>query len=286
MANPTTTIVGTDAREQSDGAIRAGALFADRGDTWQIVSAVPPFPLMSAELDLHITPEILDASRRVRLRLVQEQLERVLGSAAVKVEIVVRNGAPADVLCAVAGEVGATLIVTGLGRHRIVDRLLADETAVRIIRAASTPVLAVPDDFSRAPRTAIVGVDFSEASLHAARLAIQMIHGAATIYLANVAPRDDVLSLAARGRAAYEAQAITKLQQLADQLDAPKAVHLQPVVLQGDSGTALLSYAADTQSELIALGTRGLGLVSRLFLGSVATKVIRASPIAVLTVPS
>jgi len=285
MTTPSTILVATDGREQSDGAIRAGALFAENGDAWHIVSVVPPLPPVSAELDLHISTEVRDASRDERRRVVQEQLRRVMSQAS-KVDVDVRSGDPADIVSRVATESGAKLIVTGLGRHRLVDRLLADETTLHIIRSAQAPVLAVPPEFSRAPQTAIVGVDFSETSMHAAQLALQMVRGAATVYLANVAPREDVLSLATNAGATYEARAMTKLQQLADELEPPKFVHLQPVVRKGDSGTALLSYAADTQSELIAVGTRGLGLVSRLLVGSVATKVIRAATIAVLTVPA
>jgi nucleotide-binding universal stress UspA family protein len=285
IPNPSTIIVATDGREQSDGAIRAATLFAELGDAWRIVSVVPPFPVVSAELDLHISAEVLDASRDERRRVVHEQVRRVLGQS-VKVGVDVRNGDPAAVVSRTAAEAGVKLIITGLGRHRLVDRLLADETTLHIIRSAPTPVLAVPPEFSRAPQTAIVGVDFSETSLRAARLALHMVRGAATVYLANVAPREDAFSLATGGRAAYVEQATTKLHQLADELKPPELVHLQPVVRHGDPGTALLSYAADTRSELIAIGTRGLGLVSRLLLGSVATKVIRGSTIPVLTVPA
>src|SRR4029078_13733780 len=84
----------------------------------------------------------------------------------------------------------------------------------RLFAPRPPPVLAVPPDFSRAPLIAIVGVDFSEASVRAARLALQMVRGAATVYLANVAPREDVLSLATNAGATYEARAMTKLQHL------------------------------------------------------------------------
>lgn len=284
MPGAPSIIVATDGREQSDGAMRAGALYAGDGNHWRIVSVVSPFPVVSAELDLHISAEAHDASREERQRIVNEQVRRVFGEDA-KVDVDIRSGDPADVLARAATEARATLIITGLGRHRLIDRLLADETTLHIIRSAPTPVLAVPPEFNRAPQTAIVGVDFSEASTRAARLALQMVQGAATIYLANVAPRDNVFGLATNARATYASRALGKLQLLANELETPDLMHLQPVVREGDSGTALLSYAADTRSELIAIGTRGLGLVSRLLLGSVATKVIRASTIAVLTVP-
>jgi len=285
MPNSSSVVVATDGREQSDGAIRAGALLAERGRAWRIVSVVPPFPVVSPELDLRIGAEVIEASREERHAVVNAQIRRLLGNG-VKVDIDVRSGHPADTISRVAGEANATLVVTGLGRHRLIDRLLSDETALQIIRTAPTPALAVPMEFSRLPQTAIVGVDFSDASMHAARAALEMVSDTATIYLANVAPREDVLSLATGGQAAYESQAKAELRQFVDRLQPPDRMHMQPVVRQGDPGGALLSYADETHSDLIAIGTRGLGLVSRLLLGSVATKVIRASTIPVLTVPA
>jgi nucleotide-binding universal stress UspA family protein len=75
------------------------------------------------------------------------------------------------------------------------------------------------------------------------------------------------------------------MSELITRLDVPAGVHVQPVARQGDPGAQLLEYAADTQSGMIAVGTRGQGFVARMLVGSVATKIIRASPIAVLTLP-
>jgi nucleotide-binding universal stress UspA family protein len=285
MWPPSRILVATDGREQSDGAIRAGAWLAQTGAPWRIVSAVPPLPIVSADLDLQINADTIEASLATQRRLVHDQLQRVLRGNPIA-EIDVRHGSPADVVCRTAEETNASLIVAGLGRRNLVDRLLADETALRLIRSAQVPVLAVPPDFASAPRTAIVGVDFSGNSVHAAELAIRLVQDIATIYLASVAPRENVFTLATGGRDAYEAHVMPKLKQLARDLQPPPRVHLQPVVKQGDPATELLAYARETQSELIAIGTRGLGLVSRLLLGSVATKIVRASPMAVLTVPT
>jgi nucleotide-binding universal stress UspA family protein len=51
---------------------------------------------------------------------------------------------------------GASLIILGLGAHGVTARLLGRETAVRVMRAARTPVLAVPRE---APGAATRGRD-------------------------------------------------------------------------------------------------------------------------------
>ena len=277
-------VVATDGRQQSDGAIRAGALFG--GTTgWRILSAAPLLHNLVPELDLGITAEALEVLREQQLQSVRDQLRRVLGEDA-RIDVDIATGDPAQATATVATRENASLIICGLGRHRIVDRLLGDETALAIIRVATHPVLAVPDDFAHRPRYAVVGMDFSEGSIGAAQLAPRFISNAATIYLVHVAPRDHLLHLVPGGFAAYEEHARAQLQLVVNRLNVPSGVHIQPVVRQGDAGTELLRFAEGVGDVLMAMGTRGLGFVARLLLGSVATKVIRASPTPVLTIPT
>lgn len=277
-------IVATDGRQQSDGAVRAGALYGGKKG-WRIVSAAPLLHNLIPELDLGITAEALDVLRDQQSQSVREQLRRVLGEDA-RIEVDIATGDPALATETIATREKASLIICGLGRHRIVDRLLGDETALSIIRVATHPVLAVPDDFARQPRYAVVGMDFSEGSIHAAQLAPRFTSKAATIYLVNVAPRDNLLYLVPGGFTAYEEQAKAQLQLVVNRLRVPSGVHFDSVVRQGDAGTELLRFAEEVGDGLIAMGTRGLGFVARLLLGSVATKVIRSSPMPVLTIPA
>jgi len=278
-------LVATDGREQSDGAVRGGALFGESMGGWRVVSAAPVIYRFAPELDLHITAEAIDVLRDEQRQAAESQIRRVLGQSAC-VDVEIGTGSPAEVIAAAAGRNNVSLIVCGLGRHRIVDRLLGDETALAIIRTAGKPVLAVPQEFAHAPRTAVVGIDFSEASIHAAQIALTLIHGAATVYLVNVAPHESVLNIVSGSLAAYEDRARAELELVASHLDVPPRVHVQPHVRQGDPGSELLQYAKQTDAQLIAVGTRGQGFMARLLLGSVATKVVRASPITVLAIPS
>src|SRR5690348_4487788 len=74
-------VVATDGREQSDGAVRAGALFG-RAKGWHIVSAAPVLHNFAPEFDLGITAMALDALRDQQRAAVHDQLRRVLGDDA------------------------------------------------------------------------------------------------------------------------------------------------------------------------------------------------------------
>jgi nucleotide-binding universal stress UspA family protein len=276
-------LVATDGREQSDEAVRAGALLADGSESWRVVTVASPFPIMAPELDLQITAEAVAAHREAQVESARSQVHRIVGHQDVRVDAL--DGDPANVITRAAAEMNASLIVAGLGRHNIVDRVLSDETVLRLIRSASTPVLAIGPEFG-IPRTAVVGLDFSENSVHAAQLALRFVGYGATVYLMNVAPRPDLLGMVAGGPAAYHENATARMSELITRLEVPDGVHVQPVVRQGDPASHVLEYAAATQAGMIAVGTSGQGFVARMLVGSVASKIIRGSPIAVLTLPS
>ena len=70
----------------------------------------------------------------------------------------------ADTPAAPIGRVSdAGVACVGLGVHGFVARVFGDETALRLIRFGSVPVLAVPPAFTRAPRTIVVAVDMKKA---------------------------------------------------------------------------------------------------------------------------
>jgi len=276
-------IVATDGREQSDAAVRAGAVLGGSSDAWSVVTVVSPLPIVAPELDLRLAAEAVAAHRETQVDAVRDQVRRILGERAVRVETL--DGGPADVIARAAADTNASLIVAGLGRHNIVDRVLGDETVLRLIRSTSTPVLAVGPVFD-IPRAVVVGVDFSETSVRAAQLALRFVSHGATVYLMNVAPREDLLGMVTGGFAAYEERALATMSELVTHLEVPGGVHVQPTVRKGDAGSHILEYAADTRADMIAIGTRGQGFVARMLVGSVATKIIRASPIAVLTQPT
>ncbi len=59
---------------------------------------------------------------------------------------------------------------------------------------------------------------------------------------------------------------------------------VETAVLRGKTGQAIIDYATDHDIDLIVMGTHGRTGLDRLLIGSVAEKVIRESPIPVITV--
>ena len=276
-------IVATDGREQSDAALVAGRLLAADKDALRVASVLQPMPIMTPEVTLPISPDV-EASRRADLkRGVQIQMARAWSGDLADVELY--EGDPATTIARLAHESNASMIVAGLGRHRVIDRLFGNETALRLVRVSAVPVLAVTNGLTHAPRRIVVAIDYSETSLRAARLALDVAASSATVYLAHVAPRDSTLYDWNGWGSSYKQDAGEALQKIREQLRVPPGMILQRVVLQGDPATELLAFATSVNADLIATGSHGHGFVTRMLIGSVTTRILRCATCSVLTVP-
>jgi nucleotide-binding universal stress UspA family protein len=274
-------IIATDGRGQSDSALIVGRMLAETSEATRLVTVVKPMPVI-AEVPFAV-PEGVDAERNEAIRReIAAQMARTWDDEY-PVEVI--EGDPATVVSRLAHKTGATMIVAGLGRHRVSDRVFGDETALRLVRMADVPVFAAANGLTRAPRRIVVSLDFSETSRRAARLALEVAATNATVYLAHVAPRDSSLYDWKGQGATYKQDAGNALQKTREELRVPSGTVVQTVLLQGDPATELLAFAASVNADLIATGSHGHGFVARLLIGSVATRIVRCSTCSVLTVP-
>ncbi|MBX0294580.1 universal stress protein [Haloarcula nitratireducens] len=132
----------------------------------------------------------------------------------------------------------------------------------------------------------------SDGSEHAVRAAE---HGAyiadafdATLHLLTVVDVDAAAGPFSAGGVdeEYVGRLKSKAQTAIDALDdAVSGVEtVQSSVVTGQPSTAVLDYVADRDVDLVAMGTRGRRGLSRYLVGSVAERVVRRSPVPVLTV--
>lgn len=273
-------IIATDGHRQSDAALVLGKMLAPAPNALKVVSVVRPLPVVP-ESGMVVNGDLALSLRAEAQRDVIAQMTRTLEELA---PLDVLEGDPATTVAGLAHRTGATMIVCGLGRHRVTDRIFGDETALRFIRVADVPVFAVAEGLSRAPSRIVVACDFSETSLRAARAAIELASTNAVLYLVHVGPRGMKGDREGWGKA-YREEAADALVALHEQLRAPADMVVERVLLEGDPATEMLAFASGVNGDLIATGSHGHGFIARMLIGSVATRIIRASTCSVLTVP-
>lgn len=283
-------LVATDGTETCDAALRvAEGIATDHGLSVQVISVLEPLASMYAPVDglmVALPPSVSDMTRAEARRTgVHDRLRKTLRTAD-SWKVQVKVGQIAASVVEAATEIDASLIVLGLGKHRPIDRLLGDEIAAQVTRRASVPVLAVPSDATAPLRRAVVGIDFSRASVRAARAAVSLTTPPGQVWLAHVKPPLDIPSEAYEGTSVIYTQGVLgAFKKIEERLERVDLLEVRPVLLDGKTADELLAFALSHRADLLVTGAHGRTLVERLLIGSVTTKLLRAARCAVLVIP-
>ena len=237
-----------------------------------------------------------EAQRSVDAALGEALAARPRGAPAVPTRTRVLEGAPGPVLVAAARS-GQLLV---LGRHgrsawqRRLARPIPGSAVAECLDGSPVPVAVVPPEGPPGqPQRVVVGLDGSAASVRALHWAAE--HAARNdVRLAAVLAWDltTVPTPATAGTAwtlppvddwEQEAQALLD-STLADTLGARAATTVERLVVREQPTPGLLSTVGP--ADLLVLGDRGRGAVSRLVLGSVARQCVEHAPCPVVVVPS
>ena len=272
-------LLATHGAETSDAAVRVAALLAERKHTTlSAVCVLEPVRIVDGGYAAWYvpTPEEDEAVRASLRAAVSEQLHRCGVGAPVRV----RTGPPASEIADLARESGAEVIVVGLGRHHILERALGHETALQLVQLASTPVLAVPPALTSMPRRSLAAIDFSPTSIASARTYAQWLIPGDSLHLVYAAGEW-------HGGYPVEQRASAEgvLSAIVQQIDVPQGVSIEQSVVEGEPAERILELAKATKADVIVLGSHGYGFWKRLTLGSVASKIMRLSPMAVFVTP-
>ena len=223
---------------------------------------------------------------REQERAVRSELSGALGGP-VSWPVRVMLGTPASAIMQEAHHIGAVLIVLGLRRHGRVDRVLHDETALNVMRAASCPVLGVVAELNDLPKKVVAAVDFSEGSLIAVRTGLAVLGEEASLVLAYVQPTSGFLMDEGESRIHdYGVQA--GFERVAAELST-QGVRFDHVVLHHapsqSLAQSLLDYADDIGGDLITAGSVQHSRLDRWMVGSVSAELVRDGRRSVLVVP-
>lgn len=283
-------LVATDGSHGSFGALRLAQRLAERDHLApRVVTVHPPlvgygigplYPVPVPEVGLDRYQAELTRDR------VRHEVERVVGKEAawpIQLEI----GPPAPIIARVAIDQQASLILIGLGGHDRADRWLGTETALRVAHLANVPVLAVPGIATELPSRAVVGMDFSEYGLAAARAAAMLLPPDGHLHLLHVTWPVGAGAGADLGewRRTYEEGARARMEEWGRELQAGRALRIGVSVRDGDPAQEILGLAERIQADLVAVGSHGAGFFTRLLLGSVCTQVLRGAGRSVLLAP-
>ena len=213
-----------------------------------------------------------------------------LSAQGIEVERAVRTDVPHEAILRYARAHDVDLVVMGTHGRTGVERFLLGSVTEKVLRLSDVPVLTVKggaEDGTDPFTDILVPTDGSEGALAAVDPALSLA-GAydATLHALSVA---DVKSLGPAVRTepildelleAAEA-AVEAVETRAREANVASAVTAVEV---GYPYSEIRSYVEDHDVDLVVMGTRGRSGISRYLLGSVTEKLVRTSPVPVMTV--
>jgi nucleotide-binding universal stress UspA family protein len=247
----------------------------EHNDTTAMAAGVPPLP-----------ERYYEEEASALVAQITHELTHVDGHGhPPHVEVV--HGPSARGVVEAAQRCGARVIVIGTGKHDPIGRYVYGERALEIVSIADRPVLIVPRDATAASvRTAVVAVDFSPASLRAARAVLPMLSQGGRLILVHVKTATSLREeRAGWWNDAYERRSADLFAQFQRQLPAIPGATVETKFFRGEAVRTLLEYASACNAGLIACGRLGHSFAARIFVGSVSSALVRQATCPVLVAP-
>src|SRR5918997_207982 len=298
---PTKILVATDGSEEAELAATTAANLARKtGSELHVVhvfgiAPVGP-PVYPEATDLQGEALVEEAEERIseqRAREVLEvEVEKVRSAGGTVVEAHLIEGRTAPEIVGLAEQIGAGLIVMGSRGHGGIRRALTGSVSDSVVRHAHCPVLVVRDgerERDYLPGRILLAVDGSEEASAAARTAVDLadrmdseLH---VVYVGEVRP---VYHPERRGYLArYEEIQDEARQLLEEQVDEVKSAggtvtraHLR----LGHPDEEIVGLGEEIGADLIVTGSRGLGGMRRVLMGTTSDSIVRHAHCPVMVV--
>lgn len=281
-----TLLLATDGSEFSEGAIGESIKLAKKcSNRLSAISVIET----NTELEA-IAPQVTEKAEKSA----RKNLEAVKARAkkeGVECDIIVRAGEDSfKYIVDEAAKNKITMIVIGRRGRSGFKRLMMGSVTSRVIGHAPCDVLVVPKAAKVDFKSIVVATDGSRYSLVAASEAIGLAkQNQSKLTVISVVPSEFITptdidvtiaqkELIANKEMQEAEKNVTAVKEAAQQA----GVAITAFVMSGRPADAIIEIARDKNADLIVLGSHGRTGLEKLFMGSVAERVIVLSPCAVL----
>jgi nucleotide-binding universal stress UspA family protein len=276
-------LVAVDGSESSRNAFRQACRIVRHDKSWiTAVTVIPPYQDQFQTLNVR---EKVSKTLKHEGDKILSDIQDIGKAEDVYVKFRIEEGSPADSILDIAEENFFDLVVTGRRGKSRMERSLIGSVSARVIGHSKCDVLVVPRDTAVKWDTLLLPTDGSQYSTSSTQKAI----GIAKVYGARI----KVISIVDVTEE-FQAQAPDAVENLVKQAwQYVKAVgrrademgvHADHFVREGDSYKVITDMARKEAADMIVMGSHGRTGIKRLFMGSVAEKVIGYAPCPVLVV--
>jgi nucleotide-binding universal stress UspA family protein len=283
-------LIPVDFSDASRNAVRCGAVLALKSGARLTVAHIVPsfaafhyvFPGDSQDFEKKAFDE---ATERLP-REIPPEFRSKLG-----VECIVKTGDARDELLGIVKDRKIDMVVMGTHGRRHIERFFLGTTTESMLRRLPAPILTVPypeADLQPAKplettfRKIVYATDFSDWSTEGFHYCVGFAQTfEAEVHLLHV--MDLLNDSHSNGEAGIRRQLARRVQQEARESQYRDIV---AEVVRGTPHQEILSYAQRVRADLIVINLQSEGRLDRALLGATAERVIRCSPIPVLSIPA
>ena len=296
-------VVPLDGSAFAEGAVPVAAGIAQVGRAavrLVLVHRLPPPPRDKTSRKAYTAVEL--AVRRSERDYLRSVAARLRESTGTRVTTVMLDGAVASALAAYVDQADADLVVMTTHGRGALERALVGSVADRLVRSLNVPMLLVPPSTAREgagvswrAKELVAGLDGSRegetAVTTAAALArllkvpITLVQVIVPLVATTDPPLPFPTGLDEELTEARRQEALDYVKDVAERLRGDGVTATGVAVVGATPAGTLVELGKRERGTILAVGTRGLGGVKRLMLGSVADKLVRGATVPVLVAP-
>jgi nucleotide-binding universal stress UspA family protein len=225
------------------------------------------------------------------MKKLEETAARVKREGVKVGEPILAFGSPHEEIVQAAVDVNAGLILTGSGETQKGDKFLLGTTTERIIQKSEKPVFVVKENAPLNVQHILCPVDFSPPSKRALKNAITMSHrfkAELTVLSVCELPSSVWFNSGKDWEEENHSKCVehkTKFDKFLQDFNF-SGLNWVKETCKGNPAEEILSLITGKMVDLLVIGTTGKTGLNRLFMGSVAEKVVREVPCSFLTLKS
>ena len=287
----TTILIGLAPGDRGEAASHLGAMIARSTDSPLVVAAITPVPWPPSPF---LGDEEYLALQQTAAQDTLDRARQIIGADTDAEYLIESARSVTDGLLTVSERVGAGLVVLGSGTSGVPGRVSLGSIAQRILHSLDTPVCFAPEGFAVAPDARItrITVGFGRADADSGLLTAALDRATQfgiPLRVACFAVRSSTVQLGTIETSAEDLVVGEWADRVRGQIrDAAATAGADPesldiVVGAGTGWEETIATLPWGPTDLLAIGAK-TSAISRFLLGSHAAKIVKHSPVPVLTV--
>lgn len=287
----TTILIGLAPGDRGEAASHLGAMIARSTDSPLVVAAITPVPWPPSPF---LGDEEYLALQQTAAQDTLDRARQIIGADTDAEYLIESARSVTDGLLTVSERVGAGLVVLGSGTSGVPGRVSLGSIAQRILHSLDTPVCFAPEGFAVAPDARItrITVGFGRADADSGLLTAALDRATQfgiPLRVACFAVRSSTVQLGTIETSAEDLVVGEWADRVRAQIrDAAATAGADPesldiVVVAGTGWEETIATLPWGPTDLLAIGAK-TSAISRFLLGSHAAKIVKHSPVPVLTV--